>query len=187
MAGGLEGLTCGWCGKALTNCTIRREFCDRKCASRYHVAQNRAERIAARQGRKCLWCDGPIPAEARAGVIFCSKLCRSRCAADASKTRKTCDQCGKMFRGYGRFCTHACYGAHKRIRHPKTCPVCQKTFQPHRVEQVCCSWACAAPGKRALSDLSCGHCGKVFRPSRATVTFCCRSCARRARNGRNHG
>lgn len=183
MAGGLEGLTCAWCGKALTNCTIRREFCDKKCRGKFQRAEERSERIAARQGRKCLWCNGPIPAEARAGVIFCSKACCWRSDADADKTRKACDHCGKTFRGYGRFCTHTCYGAHKRKRHPKTCPVCQKTFLPHRVEQVCCSRACALPGKRRLPDISCGHCGQAFRPKRAETRFCCRSCAMRARNG----
>lgn len=141
--GNLTGLTCTWCGKPLTNCTIRREFCGRKCRQSYYTAQEREERIEARQGRKCLWCNGPIPAESRGDVIYCSKTCQSKAQADMAKVRRTCQQCGKTFRGHGElFCSHACYADSRRKRHPKQCPVCQVTFKPHRAEQVCCSQAC---------------------------------------------
>ncbi|KRW96606.1 hypothetical protein AQY21_08330 [Paracoccus sp. MKU1] len=117
-------------------------YCSKTCRQAAQTAQARAERIAARQGRTCLWCSGPIPAEARGDVIYCSKPCQSRAQADMQKTRRTCQHCGKTFRGFGKFCAHPCYAASRRKRHPKTCPVCQAVFKPHRIEQVTCSRAC---------------------------------------------
>lgn len=184
MAGDLEGLTCGWCGKALTNCTIRREYCDRNCARRFYAAEKRARTVAS---RKCLWCSGPIAPELRPGTIYCAESCSQRSGADMSRKRnkRACKQCGTAFFAsvHQVYCSHECYCDGKRTRHAKQCPTCQKVFRPHRVEQVCCSQACAAPSRRRLADIACGTCGTVFRPKNAKVRFCCASCASRSRAG----
>lgn len=143
-----DGGHCGFCGKPLPEgCNLRREYCDDKCRQSFYTAQKRSERIAARKGRKCLWCSGPIPAEARGDVIYCCKTCSNRSQNDMVKTRRICRHCRKPFRGNGPFCCHTCYTESRKIRHPKPCPICGTVFKPHRVEQVTCSRPCM--GKRA--------------------------------------
>ncbi|MFV0408569.1 MAG: hypothetical protein ACK5LJ_02375, partial [Paracoccus sp. (in: a-proteobacteria)] len=125
------------------------EFCNGKCRQSFYTAKNRAERIASRQGRKCLWCSGPIPAEARGDVIYCSQTCSNRSQNDMIKTRRICRQCGMSFCGNGPFCCHACYSDSRREKHHRPCPVCGIVFKPHRHEQVTCSKACM--GKRMVT------------------------------------
>ncbi len=128
---------------------IRAEACG-VCKEATYRDQRQAERVEAPQDRKCLWCSGPIPSEARGDVIYCSKTCQGRSQSDMQKTRRTCQRCGKVLRGFGKFCTHDCYGKSKRTLRPRECPICQATFKPHRPEQVCCSQPCRyEPQRRA--------------------------------------
>lgn len=122
--------------------SANRMYCSKECKQAVERARRQAARIKARQGRKCLWCGGSIPAGARGDVIYCNKTCQTQSQIDMQKTRRTCRQCGKTFRGFGKHCSCACAGHSRRKRHPKQCPVCQKTFKPHRIEQVCCSQPC---------------------------------------------
>lgn len=176
------GAECEHCGGPLPDgSSANRMYCSKACKQAAYVGRDRAERIAARKGRTCLWCCGPIAPEVRGDVIYCSKICQTHSQIDMQKARRSCQHCGKSFRGFGKFCSHACYGKSKRTLHPKECPVCQATFKPHRAEQVCCSRACAAPARRQLADIACGCCGDLFRPRHAATRFCSRSCATRAR------
>lgn len=137
------GAECEHCGGPLPEgSSAHRMYCSKACKNAAWTAKVRAKRIAERQDRKCLWCSGPIAPEARGDVIYCSKTCQGSSQRDMEKKRGICPQCGKAFRGYGKFCSHSCYSKSKRKLHPKKCPVCQKVFKPHRIEQVCCSRGC---------------------------------------------
>lgn len=109
-----DGGHCGYCGTPLPEgCNLRREYCNAKCRGMFYTAQDRAERIAERQGRKCLWCSGPIPAEARNDVIYCRKACSNQSQRDIARKRnkRNCAHCGAAFFAMGpqKYCTHACY------------------------------------------------------------------------------
>lgn len=141
---------CEHCGGPLPDgSSANRMYCSKACKQTVYTAHVRAGRIAARQDRKCLWCNGQIPAEARGNRIYCNKACQDKSQLDMSKSRRTCQQCGKTYRGRGGpFCSHACYCDSRRKRHPKRCPICQQIFKPHRVEQVTCSQKCRYEGER---------------------------------------
>lgn len=164
---GDEGIRaeCEHCGGPLPDgSSANRMYCGKECKKVARTASARAARTAVRQGRKCLWCSAPIPAEAPGNTIFCSSTCKARSWEDMKKTRRTCRQCGASYRGSGPFCSHPCYADSRRKRHPKQCPICQKTFKPSYMEQVCCSLVCrderakrGRSGSNGRADLqSCG-------------------------------
>lgn len=67
------------------------------CESKYRKrrsGERRQERLKAREDRTCAWCEQPIPAERRSGVVFCSPKCKQhagnfRRQMDGSNTRRT--------------------------------------------------------------------------------------------------
>lgn len=144
-SGDLEGLTaeCEHCGGPLPQgASANRMYCSTSCKQTAYTAEKRAERIAERQGRKCLWCEGLIDPEAMVGVIYCSKSCQTKSQIDMGKARRVCQHCSKKFRGLGKFCDHDCYAKSKRKIHKKECANCKIMFMPHRAIQVCCSQSC---------------------------------------------
>jgi predicted nucleic acid-binding Zn ribbon protein len=70
--------TCENCGKPLTKPAKGRpqtRFCSTPCKEAVHSAEKIAANLAARQGRICAECDGPIPVEVNLRAKTCSREC----------------------------------------------------------------------------------------------------------------
>lgn len=100
-------------------------FCDVKCRNAKVIAINSAERRAARAGRVCPQCGGPVSDDKPAYTKYCSEACQARG-----------------------------YAPHRQYRFvSKICPVCGSTFETRHNEQLICSKSCVlkhewASGKR---------------------------------------
>ncbi|TKW68118.1 MAG: hypothetical protein DI616_03160 [Paracoccus denitrificans] len=87
-----DGGHCGFCGEPLPErCNLRRKYCDGKCRQSFYTAKN--------------WAD----------VTYCSRNCSDRSQNDTAKTRCTCRQREKAYRGHGPFCWHDFYAESRRI------------------------------------------------------------------------
>lgn len=86
-----------------------------KCRNAKVISIKSAELRAARAGRICPQCGGPVSDDKPAYTIYCSAACQGR--------------------GY------APYRQYRLLT--KTCPVCGSTFETKHKEQVTCSKSCA--------------------------------------------
>lgn len=108
------------------------------------------------------------------------------CKGIASRLRYPCAMCGKDFMpqirvggSRAQFCSKACFGASRVIRHETPCPICGKAAKEPR---VFCSNACHnAHQSRNKTVHECKTCGATFKwsPSRTknqNPTYCSVPC-----------
>jgi hypothetical protein len=62
----------------MTGSRPQKIYCTPACRSAAYVAQARRVRALDNARKRCAWCDGPMPADARSFQRFCSTSCKDR-------------------------------------------------------------------------------------------------------------
>ena len=116
---------CDWCGGELPwdGHHGRRRFCSPACKQQADTARKRERRHAAREGRACAFCSGPIPTTRERSAIYCCRECNDAAHADEkyerakqarrdAKPRRACAECGEPIpldrRADARYCSERC-------------------------------------------------------------------------------
>ncbi|MBQ2396895.1 MAG: hypothetical protein II304_07685 [Bacteroidales bacterium] len=111
----------------------------------------------------------------RSCTFYCNKECYDSFMKEQRETL-VCKQCGKEFEVFKcekdviLFCSQKCYKDYRtnqKNEHDKVCPVCGKTFNKSRYQQVYCSKKCAQTVNKTGVECSCDYCGKTFYREKA--------------------
>lgn len=154
----------------------------------------------------CNWCCTPMPEEYNKGTRA-YRYCCSECANAARLVRleqegwaesvagaaarrfilreqqpaKSCNHCGRSFRPNPHqpqaHCSFECWNDSRHYLDPRSCPTCDKPFQPADHSQIHCSQACGWRARRKVKVIVCLHCTKPFPQKDARNKLCSLACS----------
>ncbi|WP_433731003.1 endonuclease VII domain-containing protein [Actinoplanes sp. CA-051413] len=137
--------SCQVCEKPLAGKTRGRpqtKFCSRECNESFHSAEKSRKIAAAKTGRTCVQCDGPIPVAASARTKTCSRACgvthqnqRRQLAKRAAweATKPPCNKCGSEIPAHrprgSKFCSVLCKRRATSDRYRERNPLYQRLYR----------------------------------------------------------
>ena len=79
---------CEFCGERFDAPMHKSKFCSRRCKDRAKSARLKAQRLASKETRQCVFCKEAMPKESRIDKKFCSDECQRKARFNTSRAQR---------------------------------------------------------------------------------------------------